>query len=209
MFYYVNGPLALLSPDRAVVDCAGVGYLLYITKQTYSELVSRDAFSPDGTPTGVPVKLYTHYHVREDAAELYGFFSERECELFRLLISVSGVGPKAGLAVLSALTPDAFVRAVLSQDAKAISAAQGVGLKSAQKIILELKDKLSHFPTEDDGDAPVFPPQDEPDPDMTRQAVDALTVLGYSRSEAVKAVRASSGATLEDLIRSALSHAAE
>lgn len=142
MYYYVKGELALLESDRAVIDCGGVGYLLSITKNTYDELVSGGALTASGDAAEKTVKLFTYYHVREDAAELYGFFTENECSLFKLLIGVSGVGPKAALSVLSALSPSSFIAAVLSDDAKAVSKAQGVGLKSAQKIILELKDKL-------------------------------------------------------------------
>ena len=204
MFYYLNGVLALLSADKAVIDCGGVGYLLSITKQTYDRLVSEGAFTANGEMSGVKVKLFTYYHVREDAVELFGFFSEEECDLFKLLIGISGVGPKAAIAILSALSPASLVRAVLSQDAKAISAAQGIGLKSAQKIILELKDKLAKFPLGSD-DMPSFAPaSDEPDNDTVKEAVDALTTLGYTRAEAQKAVKAASGASVEDIIRSAL-----
>jgi len=141
--------------------------------------------------------------VREDAAELYGFFSERERDLFKLLIGISGVGPKAALAVLSVLSPDAFVAAVASQDARAISAAQGVGLKSAQKIILELKDKLTDWGTVIE-DASVGNDTPQAGNDMFKEAVNALVVLGYSRQEAMTAIRKASGTTLEELIRSAL-----
>lgn len=204
MFYYINGAVALLEPDKAVIDCGGVGYLLSITKKTYDELVNDGCIDAGGNATGVVSKLYTYYHVREDAQELFGFFTEKECSLFKLLIGISGVGPKAALSILSALSVDAFIRAVISQDAKAISAAQGIGLKSAQKIILELKDKLSGWDTEDDGF--VMPVKEkEADSDVQKEAVNALTVLGYTRAEAVKAVKAAKGTTLEDIIRSALS----
>ena len=195
MYYYLNGFLALLEPDRAVVDCGGVGYLVSITRKTYDSLAAGGAFNASGNTVGNNVKLFTYYVVREDAAELYGFFSERERDLFKMLIGISGVGPKAALAVLSVLSPDDFITAVAAQDARAISAAQGVGLKSAQKIILELKDKLTDWglPTEE-----MTATSDAP------SAVNALVVLGYSRQEAMGAIRKASGATLEELIRSAL-----
>lgn len=204
MFYYINGACALLEPDRAVIDCGGVGYLLSITRKTYDSLVDLGCMGADGNSTGVSVMLYTYYHVREDAHELFGFFSEKECTLFKLLIGISGVGPKAALSILSALSVDAFIRAVIAQDAKAISSAQGIGLKSAQKIILELKDKLSGWNTGDD-DFVIPAKEPEADSDVQKEAVNALTVLGYTRQEALKAVKNAKGSTLEDIIRSALS----
>lgn len=203
MYYYLNGILALLEPDRAVIDCGGVGYLVSITRKTYDSLAAGGAFNAAGNMLGKNAKLFTYYVVREDAAELYGFFSERERDLFKLLIGISGVGPKAALAVLSVLSPDAFVAAVASQDARAISAAQGVGLKSAQKIILELKDKLTDWGTVIE-DASVGNDTPQAGNDMFKEAVNALVVLGYSRQEAMTAIRKASGTTLEELIRSAL-----
>lgn len=203
MYYYLNGILALLEPDRAVIDCSGVGYLVSITRKTYDSLAAGGAFNAAGNTLGKNAKLFTYYVVREDAAELYGFFSERERDLFKLLIGISGVGPKAALAVLSVLSPDAFVAAVASQDARAISAAQGVGLKSAQKIILELKDKLTDWGTVIE-DASVGNDTPQAGNDMFKEAVNALVVLGYSRQEAMTAIRKASGTTLEELIRSAL-----
>ena len=203
MYYYLNGILALLEPDRAVIDCGGVGYLVSITRKTYDSLAAGGAFNAAGNTLGKNAKLFTYYVVREDAAELYGFFSERERDLFKLLIGISGVGPKAALAVLSVLSPDAFVAAVASQDARAISAAQGVGLKSAQKIILELKDKLTDWGTVIE-DASVGNDTPQAGNDMFKEAVNALVVLGYSRQEAMTAIRKARGTTLEELIRSAL-----
>ena len=203
MYYYLNGILALFEPDRAVIDCGGVGYLVSITRKTYDSLAAGGAFNAAGNTLGKNAKLFTYYVVREDAAELYGFFSERERDLFKLLIGISGVGPKAALAVLSVLSPDAFVAAVASQDARAISAAQGVGLKSAQKIILELKDKLTDWGTVIE-DASVGNDTPQAGNDMFKEAVNALVVLGYSRQEAMTAIRKASGTTLEELIRSAL-----
>lgn len=204
MFYYMNGVVAHLEPDKAVIDCGGVGYLLSITRKTYDSLVNEEVIGPDGNVTGVVAKLFTYYHVREDAAELYGFFTENECTLFKLLISISGVGPKAALSILSALTVEAFVAAVAAQDAKAISSAQGIGLKSAQKIILELKDKLAGWDVSYDNSTL---PEKEPEAssDVIKEAINALAVLGYSRQEASKAVKAAKGTTVEDIIRSALS----
>lgn len=204
MFYYINGVCAVLEPDKAVIDCGGVGYLLSITKKTYDTLINEGCISTDGEATGIMVKLFTHYHVREDANELFGFYSQKECSLFKLLIGISGVGPKAALSILSSLSADEFIRAVLSGDAKIIATAQGIGLKSAQKIILELKDKLSGWSV-DDQSFIVPQKEKEVDSDIQKEAINALTVLGYSRQEAQRAVKDVTGATLEDVIRSALS----
>ena len=204
MFYYMNGVVAHLDPDKAVIDCGGVGYLLSITRKTYDCLINEGVIGPDGNVTGIVAKLFTYYHVREDAAELYGFFTENECFLFKLLISISGVGPKAALSILSTLTVESFVAAVAAQDAKSISSAQGIGLKSAQKIILELKDKLAGWDVSYDSSA-VPEKEPEADSDVIKEAINALAVLGYTRQEATKAVKAAHGTTVEDIIRSALS----
>ena len=203
MFYYLNGTVALLEADRAVIDCGGVGYLVSITRQTYNSLVSAGAYRPDGSTQGA-AKLYTYYHVREDAVELYGFYTERECDFFKMLIAISGVGPKAALAILSTLSTDDLMRAVLNNDAKAIAASPGIGLKSAQKVILELKDKLAKMPFDDDTADFAAASGPAASGDVAGEAVNALTVLGYSRAEAAKAVAAASGTTLEAVIRSAL-----
>ena len=204
MFYYINGVVAHLLPDKAVIDCSGVGYLLSITRKTYDNLINEGAIGPDGNPTGIVEKLYTYYHVREDAADLYGFFTENECTLFKMLISISGVGPKAALSILSTLSVDAFISAVASQDAKAIASAQGIGIKSAQKIILELKDKLASWSFSYDG-TELLDNDPVPDSDAVKEAINALAVLGYSRQEATRAVKNAKGTTVEDIIRSALS----
>ncbi len=202
MYYYLNGALALLEPSKAVIDCGGVGYLVFITQKTYDSLAKSGALSASGESTGLMVKLLTHYVVREDAAELYGFYTENECSLFKMLIAISGVGPKAALAILSVLSPEALIMAVTAQDAKAIAKAQGIGLKTAQKIILELKDKLTSFNVSLDES---FVPETEPDDtDAVKEAISALVTLGYTRGEAQNAIRKATGTTVEELIRSAL-----
>ena len=204
MFYYMSGMVAHLDPDKAVIDCGGVGYLISITRKTYDNLISMGALGADGVLTGISAKLFTHYHVREDAADLYGFSREKDCTLFKMLIAISGLGPKAAISILSALSADAFISAVIAGDAKAISSAQGIGLKSAQKIILELKDKLSGWEASFDG-VGIVEREPEPDSDVVKEAVNALTVLGYTRQEALKAVKGAKGSTIEEIIRSALS----
>ncbi|MBR6727477.1 MAG: Holliday junction branch migration protein RuvA, partial [Clostridia bacterium] len=135
MFYFIKGPLALLRPGFAVVNAGGVGFKLTVSDRTY------DALSP-AAATGAEVKLFTHLAVREDDMELFGFENEQELDTFKLVTTVSGVGPKAAMAILSYFTPEKFALAVCSEDTKALSKAAGVGAKTAARIVLELKDKL-------------------------------------------------------------------
>ena len=128
MFYYVNGTVAETGPNLAVIDCGGVGYACATTNYTLSQLKK-----------GERAKLYTHLHVREDIFELYGFSSQAELNSFRMLIGVSGVGPKAALSVLSATTPQNLALSIVTGDEKALTAAPGIGKKIAQRIILELR----------------------------------------------------------------------
>ncbi len=169
MFYYIRGALAAVGEDFAAIDCGGVCYKLWIsgTSRAYLARLS-----------GGEAKLFTYLNVREDVMELYGFATEEEGELFRLLISVSGVGPKAAVSILTALDPQRLAAAVSAGDARAISSAKGVGLKIAQKIILELGGKLAdaHVPA-----GGAYRPEDA-------GAMDALLVLGYRREEAAKAL---------------------
>lgn len=193
MYYYVSGKLVLVGRGVAVIDNNGIGYEITVSDKTAGRLQGSE---------GESVRLFTHYHVKEDAEELYGFFSTEEKRIFELLISISGVGPKAAMAVLSALSPEAFTMAVLSDDAKSISSAQGIGLRTAQKIILELKDKLGN------GDLPVILQKGKA-PAQTSAVKDALMsleALGYSRSEAMKAMSfdGSEALSVEELIRHAL-----
>ena len=133
MYAYIKGELAEKNIDSIVVEAAGVGYLIYIPTQYFDML-------PD---EGEDVKIYTYLCVREDAMILYGFLSKDDLEIFKMLITVSGIGPKGGLAILSTLPADDLRFAILSGDSKAISKAPGIGAKTAQRVILDLKDKLS------------------------------------------------------------------
>ncbi len=198
--------LAELSANMAVIDCGGVGYLLTISGTTYDALVKKGGMTASGEASGVKTKLYTYQAVREDAIELFGFYSMNECNLFKLLITVSGVGPKAAMAILSALSVESFVAACAQNDAKAISRANGVGLKTAQKIILELKDKVAKgFDMSGDVLDSISPAGNTYVPSsITGEAIDALCVLGYTTGEATKAVKACNGTTVEDIIRQAL-----
>ena len=198
MFYYIKGELVMTDPQTAVVDCGGIGYKLTVSANTLSHL----------TRLGEKVCLYTHFYIREDALDLLGFYSEAELSAFKLLISVSGIGPKAAMAILSIMTPEKFALAVSTGDAKAIAKAQGVGSKTAARVVLELKDKIAKtFGTElpdaskDSGDMDVeFTPMGS-----TEEAVTALMVLGYTRQEAKAALKGVDPMlSLEEMITAAL-----
>ena len=196
MFYYVNGTVAETGPNLAVIDCGGVGYACATTNYTLSQLKK-----------GERAKLYTHLHVREDIFELYGFSSQAELNSFRMLIGVSGVGPKAALSVLSAATPQNLALSIVTGDEKALTAAPGIGKKIAQRIILELKDKLSKgqlgsAPGESYGGTGVtIIPENK-----ASEAAAALAVLGYSQGEIGLALKGIDldGLTLEEIIKAAL-----
>ena len=201
MISYIKGLLAEKAEDSVVVEAHGVGYHIFVPSSLLSEL----------PPLGETVKIYTYFNVREDAVNLFGFLSRQDMEMFKQLIGVNGVGPKSALGILSAIKPDALRLAVLSADAKAFSKAPGVGSKTAQRIILDLKDRIK---AED-----VLFGSTEPDkaPEITgvgeagKEAVEALTALGYSASEAAAAVRKVSiteTMTAEDVLKAALRHLA-
>lgn len=203
MFYYLCGKLALLKNDLAVIDVGGVGYSLTISGTTYEAMpANRSVKDP---PT---IKLFTHMAVREDGVELFGFATETELATFRLLITVSGVGPKAAMAILSHLTPEKFALAVCTDDKKAISKANGIGPKTAARVILELKDKLMKENGSFAGEMPaslaaaVSPAKSG----KLAEATDALMVLGYSRAEAMAAMKDMDTANmeLEEIIRLSL-----
>ncbi|MGM9661881.1 MAG: Holliday junction branch migration protein RuvA [Oscillospiraceae bacterium] len=194
MLYFVEGNVALLEQNLAVIDCGGVGYACATTNHTLSRLKK-----------GERVRLYTYLNVREDAVELFGFDTQRELACFRQLIGVSGVGPKAALAILGAVTPDALAFAVLSGDEKALTAAPGVGKKIAQRIILELKDKMAQAENGTGFAVPAAPGQTAIG-SKAAEAAAALTVLGYSAQDAAEALKGLDveGLPLEELIRQAL-----
>lgn len=211
MFYYIRGKLALLQPNCAVLDANGVGYKMTISQSTYEAIPRSEDASAD-------VRLYTWLSVREDGVELYGFASEAELSSFRMLLGVSGVGPKAALSILSLLTPEKFALAVCTDDKKLIAKANGVGPKTAARIILELQDKLlketanreiggSNRSSDALGSA-LQNAMTSPGTAQGRmsEAQDALLVLGYSRSEAMQALQGIDTTSLEveDIIRSAL-----
>ncbi len=200
MFYYISGGLALLEPNCAVIDAGGVGYRMTISQTTHAAL-------PRPAQPMPQAKLYTYLAVREDAVDLFGFATAEELSAFKLLISVSGVGPKAAISILSLLTPEKFALAVCNEDTKALSKAAGVGAKTAARIVLELKDKLLREAKEDNSTAAALETI-KPGASTNRltEAQDALIVLGYTRGEALTALRAIDTANmeLEDIIRAAL-----
>lgn len=202
MIYCLSGELAELDAVNmtAVIDCGGVGFLLSVTGNTVTHL--------SNPGVGAKVKVYTYMAVREDAMELYGFCTEEELKLFKMLISISGVGPKAAVSVLSVLSPDAFISAVAAEDSKAISRAPGVGAKTAARIVLELRDKVAKNFYSSSAKGEVAPSAGKTGISAgsnLSDAGDALAVLGYSRSEALSAL-AGLDASLptEELIRLAL-----
>ncbi len=197
MFYYLSGTLALTGDGFAVIDCGGVGYRLTVSATTLASLPADAAPAPK-------VKLYTYLSVREDAVELFGFYSYEELETYKLLISISGVGPKAAMSVLSLMPPSALAAAVREQNVKLISRAQGIGTKTAQRIVLEMSGKLSDKMLNGSASAASAGVVTS----AVKEAEDALVVLGYTRSEAEAAVGNVPDAgkkTTEELIRSALS----
>lgn len=202
MFYFISGALEHLFPNTAVLNAGGVGFKLTVSNNTY------DTIAPRATKNEA-VKLYTYMAVREDGMELFGFATESELDMFKLLITVSGVGPKAALAILSAFTPEKFILAVSTEDKKAISRANGIGPKTAARIILELRDKLlaqNMLPSDvPSGTAMPAIAAVQSGGQMT-EAQEALLVLGYSRTEILNALQGinTSGMSVEDIIRAAL-----
>lgn len=199
MYAYIKGELAEINTDHIVVEAGGIGYQVFISLQTFDYLPS----------IGENLKIYTYLYLREDAMILYGFLTKDDLELFKLLISVSGIGPKGGLAILSTLEADDLRFAILSGDAKAISKAPGVGGKTAQRVILELKDKLS---LEDAFEAKTEHVQKNAAAaggSVKNDAVMALTALGYSSTESLKAVSAveiTEDMDVEEVLKAALKH---
>ena len=194
MFYYLKGTVAHTENNLAVVDCGGVGYACRTTATTLSAL-----------KRGEPAKLYTHLYVREEVFELYGFATEQELSFFQLLIGVSGVGPKAALSILSAAPPENLAMSIITGNEKALTVAQGIGKKIAQRIILELKDKLTKGQMEQgtryEGGAAVPIPENK-----AVEAAAALTVLGYGPHEIAAALKdvPADALPLEEIVRQAL-----
>lgn len=198
MFYYLEGTVALIEKELAVIDCNGVGYACHTSQNTCASIQS-----------GKKARLYTHLSIRENNCDLYGFAEQEELNLFRLLLGVSGVGPKAALAILSIAPPTQLALCIITEDAKFLTQAPGIGKKIAQRICLELKDKLAkEQQTLQSGGGLIIPTATQPGTvNAVSEAVSALVVLGYSQTEAMKAMeglKADDTLTAEELIRACL-----
>lgn len=192
-----------------ILECCGVGYHVTVTANTFSHLPA-PKHAPDGTSLlSDPVRIYTHMTVREDAVELFGFYTREELNMFRLLISVSGIGPKAAMSILSLFTPHGLASAVESGDVKSISRVPGVGAKTAARIALELKDKIPkafpYFASVSDDSNIISSSPTASNSNKLTDVRDALSVLGYSRSEIAAAMKnVNLDAEVEDIIKAAL-----
>lgn len=194
MFYYISGKASAAEPGLVVVDAGGVGYAI---NTSYTSARSIRA--------GEQATFYTYLHVREGIFELYGFVRREELSCFKQLIAVSGVGPKAALAILSAVTPEKLALCVISGDEKALTAAPGIGKKLAQRVLLEMKDKMSRDQLESAGGGPVLP--DAPSAgSAVEDALAALAVLGYPRAAASAALQGLElgGMATDEIVRAAL-----
>ncbi|HHE33100.1 MAG TPA: Holliday junction branch migration protein RuvA [Chlorobaculum parvum] len=197
MFAFLRGELVTASREEAVVEVSGIGYRLHISSGTSSRLPA----------PGSPVLLYTHYHVREDLQQFFGFLDEEELQLFRLLVSISGVGPKLAMAVLSGLSVGEIQEAIVSNRPETLFGITGVGRKTAARIILELRDKILKIQPASAGKS-VGPGAPLSSTQLIDDAVAALTTLGFPKASAQKVVskvlEAAPGLSVEELVRTAL-----
>ena len=194
MFAYIKGKLAIKSTDYVVIDVGGVGYKIFAPTSTINKLGE----------IGSEAMVHTHYHVREDNISLYGFATAEELRMFELLIGVSGVGAKSANTILANISPSKFALSVITNDVKELTKLPGIGAKSAQRIILELKDKLKTEESISTDDA--FVENIQIGNDSLSEAISALQVLGYPQREATKAVASvnSEGLSVEEIIKKAL-----
>ena len=190
MITQIQGKLVEKHPTHVIIDCGGIGYEVNISLHTYSQLGNDEN-----------LKLLTHLHIREDAHVLYGFMTELERALFRLLISVSGIGTSTGRTILSAMTPAQIEQAIRNEDEKTIQSIKGIGLKTAQRVIIELKDKLKTLPEIGE----IHPVSNNT---IKEETLSALEVLGYPRRSTEKVIdnliQGAPDSTVEQLIKSAL-----
>lgn len=193
MFYYLMGTVAHMEEGLAVIDCGGVGYGCHTTSTTLSRLKK-----------GETAKLFTYCNIKEDAFDIYGFYTNEELKSFQMLLGVTGVGPKVALSILSYTSPDRLSLAIMTGDEKALTQVQGVGKKMAQRIILELKDKLGSLMTEIDSSYEAVASVNTGS--KAAEAAAALAALGYSASEAGAALKGIDVDLLpvEEIIRAAL-----
>ena len=192
MISFINGYVADTTENSVIIETGGIGYEIYMTGSALEQAVRTEG----------KLKVHTYFHVREDAMQLYGFLSKDDLEMFRLLLGVNGIGPKAAMGILSGMTSDELRFAVLSEDIKTIYKAPGIGKKTAQKLILELKDKLK---LEDAFEKKLAHQQEtamitgEILHDGRQEAAEALIALGYSSTDAMKAVRKVTGVNFDDV----------
>ena len=201
MFSYIKGTLEEYWEDTVVIESGGIGWNIHVPLSVLDRLPH----------VGEQMKVYTSFQVKEDSMTLYGFLSRQDLKMFKQLLGVNGIGPKGALGLLSAMRPDDLRLAVISGDAKAISKAPGIGLKTAQRLILDLKDKISveEILMTDQEETGTTPVRTGGLPDAGKEAVDALTALGYSAMEATKAVRQveiTGQMTAEDVLKASLRH---
>ena len=193
MYAYIKGTLEEKSTDSIVVETAGIGYKIYVSEHTMAKLGE----------IGEKVKIYIHYHVREDNISLYGFMSNEELKMFELLLQVSGIGAKTAIAMLSNITPSKFALAIISNDLKTLTKIPGIGNKSAQRMVLELKDKLKTQTAIEDDEEETTPNDNS---ESINEAGQALQILGYNKSEISKVFDKfdTHNLSTEDLIKEAL-----
>lgn len=192
MLYNLKGKLTVSAADFIVVECGGVGFKCFTTLNTVQNIGK----------TGDEVNVFTYLAVREDAMDLYGFASQAELDAFKLLISVSGIGPKAAVAILSELTPDRLVVCIAAGDTKAITAAQGVGKKTAERVVLELKDKMAGIAVSGEAKIAAAGVANLSDGSSAGEAVEALVALGFSQSDAAVVVgKMDKSLTVDEMIR--------
>ncbi len=199
MISYIRGELIAIEDDKVIVDVGGIGYGIYMPEHSMQFLPS----------FGEDVKLHTFMNVREDAMQLFGFLTRDDLDVFKLVIGVSGIGPKGGLSILSHLSADELRFAVMSHDIKTIAGAQGIGKKTAEKLIIELKDKLSMEDVLDRVTDTDAHPISNAASQVQTEAVQALVALGYGNSESLKAVKQvayDDSVTVEDVLKQALKY---
>lgn len=201
MYSYVKGTLEEVYEDRIVVENGGIGYQIEVPSSVLDRLPA----------SGEEVKIFTYLHVKEDCFSLFGFWSKEEHRLFKMMLNVSGIGPKGALGILSTLSPERLCVAVASDDAKAIAKAPGIGSKTAQKLIIELRDKVKLEDVITQGFDQDIPLQTEQNSQLAAEAVEALTSLGYSLREAkevVGMIQIQEHMTVEDILKASLKNMA-
>lgn len=197
MYAYIKGIIEDIEVDKIIIEANNIGYNVFVPSSVMADIGSK----------GREIKLYTYLNVKEDAMNLFGFLSKEDLNLFKMLITVNGIGPKGAIGVLGVMNTDDLRFAIVSGDVKSITKAPGVGVKTAQKIILELKDKLKLSDVLEQKSILDGSDKSSGSNDIAGEAVMALTVLGYSQSEALKAIRMceiKNDTTVEDIIKEAL-----